>query len=477
MSLTGRVARNTIIQVIGKILGTILGLIVVGLLTRYLGTQGYGHYTTIIAYLGFFSVIADLGLYLIVVREISKKESDPKKVLGNVFSIRIIFAGVILALAAFIAFFLNYPLIVKQGILLGTLSYLFVALNQVMVGIFQKHLAMYKVALGELIGRVVLLSLVALFVALNYNLLFIILAVVCGSLTNFIVVYILAQKYVRIRFRFNFEYWKYILKETWPLAISVVLNLLYFRLDTVFLSLMKPASDVGLYGACYKILEVLVTLPNLFVGLVLPILSHWAFLNRDKFIDIFRRSFDFIILVTIPLVTGGFILARPLIVLIGGEEFAAAAPIFQILIFAVGFLFLGSLSGHTIVAINKQKKMVWGYLSVALLGIILYLTLIPFLSYYGAAIGTVVTEFCIMIIGYFIIIKTMRFKLPWKVFIKSLAASFAMAGFLYAARDFNLFIQLAIGAVIYLSVSYLLKSFTKREVLEVINISKEKKNG
>lgn len=477
MSLTGRVARNTIIQVGGKIIGTVLGLIVVALLTRYLGTEGYGQYTTVIAYLGFFSVVADLGLYLIVVREISKENANPEKVLGNVFSLRIIFAGAILALAAFVSLFLNYPTIVKQGIWLGALSFVFISLDQVMVGLFQKFLKMYKVVIAELAGRVILLGATLIFISLGLNLIFIILGVVLGSFTHFLVTYGFARQYVKIRFLFDFNYWKYVLKETWPLAISVILNLIYFRIDTVFLSMMKPASDVGLYGAPYKILEVLVTLPNLFVGLILPLLSYYAFLNREKFIQIFRRAFDFIVLVTFPLVVGGYFLARPLILLIGGQAFEASVPVFQILIFAVGFLFLGALSGHTIVSINKQRKMVWGYLTVSALGIILYLLLIPRYSYYGAAIGTVVTEFLIALIGYYIILKTMKFSLSWRVALKSFAASFAMAGFLYAAKDYNIFIQLAVALMVYLAVSYLLKSFTKQEVLEVIKISKEKKDA
>lgn len=476
MSLTGQVGRNTIIQVAGKIIGTILGLIVIALLTRYLGTEGYGRYTTILAYLGFFSVIADLGLYLIVVREISKKDSNPEKVVGNVFSIRIIFAVLILALGAGLAFFLNYPSIVKWGILLGTINFVFVALTGVMTGIFQRYLKMYKVVASEVVGRAILLIFTLIFIGLKLNLLFIIFSVILGSFGNFLLVYFFANRYVPIRFLFDFAYWKYILKEAWPLAISVVLNLIYFKIDTVILSLMKPAADVGLYGASYKILEVLITLPNMFVGLILPLLAYYAFLNRERFVEIFRRAFDFLILVTLPLVVGGFILAKPLILLIGGQGFEKATPIFQILIFAIGCLFLGSLSGHTIVAINKQKKMVWGYLGVAVLGLALYLILIPPFTYFGAAIGTVVTEFSIAAIGYYIILKTMKFRLPYKIVLKSLAASFVMAGFLYAGRGFNIIIELVIGSVIYLSVSYLLKSFSKDEVLEIIRIKKEEEN-
>lgn len=477
MSLTGQVGRNTLIQVLGKILGTALGLIVVGLLTRYLGTQGYGQYTTVIAYLGFFSVIADLGLYLIVLREISKKDANPEKVLGNVFTLRVIFAVLILGVGAGLAFFLKYPSIVKWGILLGTVNFVFVALTGVLTSIFQKFLKMYKVIFGEILGRIVLLIFTLVFIGLKLNLIFIILSVIFGSFANFFLVYRMAAKYVPIRLLFDFAYWKYILKETWPLAISVILNLIYFKIDTVILSLMKPAADVGLYGASYKVLEVLVTLPNMFVGLILPLLAYYAFLNREKFTEIFRRAFDFLILVTIPLVTGGFILAKPLILLIGGPDFAKAAPIFQILIFAVGCLFLGSLSGHAIVAINKQRKMVWGYLTVAILGLGLYFILIPRFSYIGAAIGTVVTEFTIAAIGYYIILKTMKFSLPYKIFIKSIIASLVMAGFLAAARGFNLVILLVIGIVIYLGVSYVLKSFSKDEVLSIIKIREEEKNN
>ena len=473
MSLTSQVARNTILQVVGKALTTLLGLVVVALLQRYLGPSGFGQYWTIISYLGFFSVVADLGLYLIVVREISKKEADPQKVVGNVFSIRTIFAILILGLSAIIGLFLPYPHIVKIGILLGTLSFFFVAMTQVLVGIFQKNLVMKKLVIGEIVGRIVLLILVFIFLKLKLSLLAIILAVVLGSFANFLLIFIFANQYVKIKFLFDFAYWRYILSETWPLAISVILNLIYFKIDSVFLSLMKSSEAVGLYGAAYKILEVLVTLPNMFVGLVLPILSYYAFLNREKFVQVFKKAFDLLIMAGLPLVVGGLFLAKPLVILIGGKEFSAAAPIFQILIFAIGALFLGSLSGHTIVAINKQRQMVFGYLTVAILGVILYLILIPPFSYYGAAIGTVITECSIATIGYVIILRFMKFRLPYKLFLKSLLASLIMAGFLYFMKEINILIQMVVAGGIYLIVLYLIKGFTKELILEILSSKKE----
>ncbi|MBI4812347.1 oligosaccharide flippase family protein [Candidatus Falkowbacteria bacterium] len=64
MTLSARIAYNTIIQIAGKIISTALGLIAVAIMTRHLGTLGFGQYTTIITFLSFFGIIADLGLTL-----------------------------------------------------------------------------------------------------------------------------------------------------------------------------------------------------------------------------------------------------------------------------------------------------------------------------------------------------------------------------------------------------------------------------
>ena len=71
MSLTRRVAHNTIIQTIGKAISTMLGILVVALMTRYLGQRGFGQYSTIIAFLQIFGILVDFGLTLITVQMIS----------------------------------------------------------------------------------------------------------------------------------------------------------------------------------------------------------------------------------------------------------------------------------------------------------------------------------------------------------------------------------------------------------------------
>ena len=93
MSLAKKIVHNTIIQIIGKLIATVLGLFSLALITRYLGQVGFGQYTTIYTFLTFFAVIADLGLTLITVQMISGEKESENKILNNLFSFHSSFKG------------------------------------------------------------------------------------------------------------------------------------------------------------------------------------------------------------------------------------------------------------------------------------------------------------------------------------------------------------------------------------------------
>ena len=92
MSLSKKIAKNTIIQIIGKVLSTALGLFSLALITRYLGQSGYGDYTTVINFLTIFAVLADFGLTLVTVQMISGVPEGEKenKILNNLFTFRLV---------------------------------------------------------------------------------------------------------------------------------------------------------------------------------------------------------------------------------------------------------------------------------------------------------------------------------------------------------------------------------------------------
>ena len=127
MSNTQRIAFNTFIQIIGKGITTAIAVVMLAYLARYLRVDGYGDYTTIFAFLGFFAIIADMGLYTVAVREMAKRPDASPHILGNIFSLRILFAILLLAIAPVIGWIVPaYGMDVKLGILVGTLASFFI---------------------------------------------------------------------------------------------------------------------------------------------------------------------------------------------------------------------------------------------------------------------------------------------------------------------------------------------------------------
>lgn len=450
MSLVRAVGRNTIIQFAAKLVGTALGLVTVGLIQRYLAPAGYGAYTTAMAYLGFFSVVADFGLYLMLIRELAKPGVNASQAIGNMLGLRWVSAFLILSLGTAAVWFMPYGAAVKMAVAVGMWSFVAVAASQLLVGVFQSKLLMGRVAGAELVGRVVLLIGTALVVRAGGGLNQLMIVVVGGSLVNLLIVWLAAQRLVRFRPLFDLAYWRRILRDTWPVAISIVLNLIYFRIDTIFLSLFSTAYEVGLYGAAYKILEILNTFPIMFVGLLLPALgSAFAANQPEQFQRIFQRGFDLLLMAALPLLVGGWILAEPILVAIGQQAYAPAAPILRLLLVAVMALFLNSLSGHVVTIINRQRQMVWGYLTVAIIGLALYLVLIPRLAAIGAAIGTIVTESLTAIIGYILVMRVMRFRLQTGYWPRTVLATAVMGGVAWLLREQSLWLALSAAVLSY----------------------------
>ena len=155
MVVAKKIAYNVVVSSISKALATVLALVSIGFITRYLGKEGFGDYATLLAFLAFFTAIADLGLYHISTREISRAGANEEKVIGNIFSLRLVASFFVVIISPIIIFFLPYPPIVKQGIFIVALSFLFSSSYQMLNGVFQKNLAMDRVVLAELIGKIV----------------------------------------------------------------------------------------------------------------------------------------------------------------------------------------------------------------------------------------------------------------------------------------------------------------------------------
>lgn len=471
MSLTKKIAHNTLIQYIAKIITTILGIFVVALMTRYLGKDGFGQYITVTAFLSFFGIIVDFGLSLTATRMVGKPGIDVDKYLSNMMTLRIISSFIFMGLAPLVVWFFPYAVEVKWGVLIVTWSFFFISLNNILASVFQRQLKMFVYSFAEIAGRIVLLSGIIIAMYFKLSIYFIFAMITLGSLTHLIISFIKARKYVDFSFAFDKDIWKNILKKSWPIAISISCNLLYLKTDTIILSLVRPEESVGLYGAAYRVVDILTMLPTLFMGLILPLFtSYWIQKARDKMKNLVQMAFDAIVVIALPIVLGTLVIGKKIMILIAGREFAASGDILKILILAVGSIFIGTLFGYLVVGVNKQKKMIWGYLSVAVVSLVLYIIFIPIYGYWAAATFTFLSEFAIAIITAVLVTRTIKFFPSLIIFGKALMAAGIMAGILYLLRDLNVVLLILIAMAVYFTLLILFRAVKKETVKELISL-------
>lgn len=458
MSLSARIATNTAIQAVGKILGLVLAILAAGITLRYLKDEGNGFYTTVTAFLQMFGIAIDLGLYIILIKKLadisdasSKAGKRPEsRVVNVIFTLRILTAVIVLGAAPFIALLIgqfndNYSTSVVFAIAATTLFYFFLSMNQLLSAIFQKFLQTQWVAIGELAGKLVQCSLTVLVVALGGSVFWMLMILVASAGVNFFINLWASQKFMRLRFAWDGDVVRSVLKEAWPIALSIICTLIYFKGDTFVMTFFETQQVVGQYGAPYKILEVLVTFPAMFAGLVLPILTQaWNVGDRDRFQKLFQRSFAAIAIIAIPILFGVQVLAPQIMTLIAGADFASdAAGIervvnsLRILILATTAIYFGTLFGYLVVALNKQKTMLFGYAFVALTAMTGYLLLIPRFSVYGAAWVTVYSESMIVLIGLVIILRTTRIRLSFYAPLAAVISAVIMYSVLYVLLPFS----------------------------------------
>lgn len=473
-TLTQSIAKNAVFQMTGKILSVVLGAAAFGFMARYLGKSGFGEYTTITTFSVFFSTMADMGFYFIAVREISKPGAEAERLFGNAFTLRLLATVVFVSLSPIVAMlFFHYSPMIQLGIVIAGFSTFFVSINQILVAIFQKHLRTGRVAVAEVVGRVLFLAMIFFLIRWNMGIMAFLWALGISSLVNFLILYVSSRKFLKFRPQFNWAVSKRILLESWPIGLVTIMNLFYYRFDAIQLSVMKPAEDVGIYGAAYKIIDILIALPAIFVGLVVPILSRYYTENREKFNEVFRQSFNVLFLVSVPIAIGTQFVASWIIVLVGGPKFADSAPVLQILIIAVLGMFISTLATNTIVVINKQRSIIWTSLYAALSSIILNFILIPHLTYIGASLTTVITEFSIAVMTYTIVYRSIRLRPELIVPLKAILAGAVMWITLYFLASDSPLLNVLVGGVVYVGMIFVLRAIRIHEVKKLIKISEQ----
>lgn len=462
-----KITYNVIVNGVAKVVSIALALVAIGMLTRYLGTDGFGKYTTMLAFFAFFGAIGDFGLYTIATREISREGADESRILSRIFTLRTIVSLAITALTACGVWFLPYDRDVQIAVLIAAVAFIFSSSYGLLNGLFQKHIAMDRVAFAELSGKVLQVGVIAYAITTQQSFIFVALSLLVTTLWSFVLVLWMARRWVRLTPTIDPVFWRSFLKESAPLGIAAVVTFLYFKCDTILLSFLQNQHDVGIYGAAYKIIETIVFFPAMVIGLVFPLLSRYVFTNTRMFNVITNTLIKIFLIVLIPLVIALVALADPIIRIVGGADFAAATPVLRVLSLALIFIFFGQLFTSIAIVATQQKKLMYIQCAAAAGNILINLICISLFSYMGAAYVSVATELFVAVAA---IILT-RMHTPFVFAAMRLDLLFVAGGFMLILIFFSPFapVPTVIGSIaLYVAALFAFRVVTRDDIMQLV---------
>lgn len=470
MSTKKQILFNAGVQIFGKGLALIISLGTIALTTRALGVEYFGFYTTIITFLSIFGVIADFGLVLVSSKLLSLHKHDEERMFGTLLSVRLLSALIIIGSAPLIVQFFPYPAEIKGGVTITTLAFIAIALTQVTTGLFQRNLTMAKSAIAEIISKSI--GALGVFLSMYWNLgLFgILLSVVIAQCCALAINLYNANQTTRIRLYFHLPYIKQIFTEALPIGIGIFWNTIYLRGDALMLSLLSTQTNVGLYGAAYRILDIVTQAPIMLMGLMIPLLASAFYEKRKEDFDrLLVRSSEFMIITVVPFVVGCVLLSKKIMVLLGGEDFAPAGPIAALLTLALLGGFAGALFGHVNVAIGRQRNALWIYALVAITSLTGYFLFIPTYSTTGAALVTVFSETLAGILLAWSVLRFTKTKLNLTTLtLKVILASLLMGVALLLTMSLPFLVQVLVALLVYISATLAFNIISREELTMVL---------
>ena len=433
------IKRNAFLNILRTLLSIIFPLITFPYATRVLQPEGIGKVQFSAGIISYFVMFAGLGIGTYGIRETAKKRDNRQeliKVTKELFVLNLIpttIAYLLFGLALFvIPKFSSYRnlLIIYSSIILFTtigIEWLYSGLEQYAY-----------ITIRQFIFQLFSLILLFIFVRQKNDVVkygaICVFANVVANVCNFIH----SRKYINWRKPVKLEL-KHHLKPVFILFGMRVAASLYVTLDTTLLGFLSGDAQVGYYESANKMTRIVVSLITCVTAVMLPRLSYFVEKNdKESFNNLIRQSFDILLLFSLPMTAGLFVLRNNIITIISGSRFLPAVPVMGILVPLVLVIPLSSFMGNQIfLPLGKENISFYAMFTGAVINLGLSVFLIKKYDAFGAAFASLLAETCITIFYFVVAIKQKLFSASKKSIVHYLFSTVFIATIIYLINCLN----------------------------------------
>ena len=442
-------------------------------LPRYLGPVNFGRLYLATSIAAIFFMVVDFDGRIGIAKRIARSPELDGQTVVNAAGFRMLFW--IIAFTGMMTFTLiaDYPPVVRLLTLIFGIEMLWLGLRTILWGLFLGHEMVNYSTIGNIAERVFISAVGICALLLGINVVGMAIIMVTGTLINFLLCIRYAPRFISSIPKIDLRGTKSMIREGIPYLLWTIFGIVYYRIDSVMLSLLTPEAVVGWYGASYKFFDVLAFLPSIFSLSILPVLSKMWGKEDGMLARTTQKSIQFMLISGIPISVVIFFLAEQIIKFFFGLH-GYAPSVINLQIFSAGLLlvYIDMVLGTALFACDKQKLWATAAFFAVIVNITLNMFLIPYTQTQfgnggiGASVATILTEFFVMLSALFIIPKSVFNGANTTVSLKAIGAGAVMIIGMWGMSKASVvwYLQAPLGIGLYGSILLLSKTFTSQEL-------------
>lgn len=477
MSGLRRIIGNTVISLLGQVVTWASTLLLTIAYGRFLGDIKFGELyfaTTFVSLIGF---PVEFGFNQQLTRDVAEDSEQALAYLWNALLIKTVLWAALFGVILLLAWGIGYSpeqreLVTICGIDLwfGSLVNTFAALHYAFERtLFPSIGTIFEKGLSAVIGFILLKNGASVQVMA-----FVLLG---GSVVNAFWVALWFYRLIGWRVVLDRKTIKKLVHNSIPFVVYGVLGVIYYRIDTVLLSVLTNTSVVGWYGAGYRLFDTLLFIPNLLLNAVMyPVFSKLSGTSQAALKTAIEKCMNLLLICSLP-IAALLIVAAPNIIgfLYHRADFANAVPVIQALAPGLIFLYINTLFGNVIVSTKGEKKIPISAAVALVFNLGLNIWLIPLYQQNGAAIVTSLTELLLLCLSILFLPKGLLPGKSLKVGIKALVATLIMSLAVMFLRTLSILVILPIVLPIYAGAIILLGTIPREDVQSLYQAMKDKR--
>jgi O-antigen/teichoic acid export membrane protein len=455
-----RATADVSIQLVGRVINLLLGVITTLLVVRTLGDERFGQWSTIIAIVDITGYLS--GLYSfeqIGVERAAGDRARRREWLGAQLTLSLVTTAAASLVSAVILLVISDDWTMRAAGLLYSLTIFAGGLNASRAG-FQSRVR-NDVTVGILTLNSVLWTAVVVSAAVNdWGLVPLSVGYLLAALSTGGLQLVLAMRAGLLRFHGVRHLWGALVSAGIPLAGAALLTIAYTRVDQVLIYELAGAAEAGLYGAVYRVLDRAQFIPIALVTTLLPILAAAYANDLARLRRLFQLAAEYLWLAALPVLGVTIVAPGALVELLFGAEFAEAGPALPILMGAFVAISFGHLAINMVIVLGLQRRLAL-YASIGLVvNVVLNLILIPPYGFLAAAWVTLVTELVVVLLAFRAVTQAIAVRLAPARFVRALVAAAVMTAALWAMDRAGapLGVLLAAAPALYLPLAVLLRA-------------------